>query len=388
MEFADLLRFEDPVYVEKLVGLLRHKYSSRRIDVVIPVYDNALEFVRRYGESVFPGAAVVFCSVHEDTFKGMKLSSNTTGVTYNFDFDGTLDLARKLWPPTRHVAIVSGVDAAGRGTKAQARRALAKYSPELDFTYFSGTPIDNLQDEVRRLPRDTVIFILPYVLDSRDQYHDTRSRVQRITLRRMPPCLVSTRPCSGTVCSAVILLPLRNRGGWQAKWQSAYSMGKLRRTFRLRGAQMHEYMFDWRELHRWQIPESRLPPGSTVRYREPNIWDLYKYYILGGIALVIVQSLLIIVLLVNRRLRRRAEAELTENLRFEQVLSTLSSRFLAPPNDGIDQIVAQSLREIAGVLRFQRAALFEFSRGREELLATHQWAVEGTEPPPMRLGDR
>ena len=25
--------------------------------------------------------------------------------------------------------------------------------------------------------------------------------------------------------------------------------------------------FDWRELQRWGIPESRLPPGSVVRYR-------------------------------------------------------------------------------------------------------------------------
>ena len=181
VEFADLLRYEDPVYVEKLVGLLRHKYSSRRIDVVIPVYDNALEFVRRFGESVFPGAAVVFCSVHEDTFKGMKLAPNVTGVTYSFDFDGTLDLARKLWPPTRHVAIIAGVDAAGRGTEAQARRALAKYSPELEFTYFSGTPIDSLQDEVRRLPRDTVIFILPYVLDSRGTSLTTREVVSSVS---------------------------------------------------------------------------------------------------------------------------------------------------------------------------------------------------------------
>ena len=49
----------------------------------------------------------------------MKLAPNVTGVTYSFDFDGTLDLARKLWPPTRHVAIIAGVDAAGRGTEAQ-----------------------------------------------------------------------------------------------------------------------------------------------------------------------------------------------------------------------------------------------------------------------------
>ena len=29
-------------------------------------------------------------------------------------------------------------------------------------------------------------------------------------------------------------------------------------------------MFDWRELQRWGIPESRLPPGSVVQFRPPT----------------------------------------------------------------------------------------------------------------------
>ena len=31
--------------------------------------------------------------------------------------------------------------------------------------------------------------------------------------------------------------------------------------------------FDWRELQRWGIPESRLPAGSVVRYRAPSLWQ-------------------------------------------------------------------------------------------------------------------
>jgi signal transduction histidine kinase len=306
-------------------------------------------------------------------------------VTYSFDFGGTMELARKLWPPTRRVAIIAGVDASGRGTEAQARRALAKYSPELELTWFSGTPLATLQEEVRRLPRDTVIFILPYVLDSRGTSITTREVVSSVSRVANAPVFGFYETLFGYGLLGGHLVPIAKQGRLAGEMAVRVLHGQDPASIPVSRAQMHEYMFDWRELRRWQIPESRLPVGSTVRYREPSLWDLYKYYLLGGIALMIVQSLLIAVLLVNRRQRRHAEVELTENLRFEQVLSTLSSRFLAPPHDGIDQIVAQSLREIAVVLRFQRAALFEFSRGREELLATHQWAVEETEPPPMRL---
>jgi signal transduction histidine kinase len=315
VEFADLLRFEDSVYVEKLISLFRHKYSSRRIDVVIPVFDNSLEFVRRYGDSAFPGAAVVYCSVHEDTLKGMKLASNVTGVTYNFDFDGTMELARKLWPPTRHVAIIAGVDASGRATEAQARRALAKYSSELEFTYFSGTPIDSLQDEVRRLPRDTVIFILSYVLDSGGTSTTTREVVSSVSRVANAPVFGFYETLFGHGLLGGHLVPLEKQGRSAGEMAVRVLHGEDPASIPVAGPQMHEYMFDWRELRRWQIPESRLPVGSIVRYREPSVWELYKYYLLGGIGLVILQSLLIVVLLVNRRRRRRrrAEAELTES---------------------------------------------------------------------------
>ena len=39
-------------------------------------------------------------------------------------------------------------------------------------------------------------------------------------------------------------------------------------------------IFDWRELQRWGIPESRLPPGSVVRYRHPSLWEEYKLTVL------------------------------------------------------------------------------------------------------------
>ena len=32
-------------------------------------------------------------------------------------------------------------------------------------------------------------------------------------------------------------------------------------------------LYDWRELRRWGIAESRLPPGSVVLFRPPTVWE-------------------------------------------------------------------------------------------------------------------
>ena len=63
-------------------------------------------------------------------------------------------------------------------------------------------------------------------------------------------------------------------------------------------------IFDWRELQRWGIPESRLPPGSVVRYRGPSLWQAYRGTVLSAVGVLAVQSLLIVGLLYQRRARR------------------------------------------------------------------------------------
>ena len=39
--------------------------------------------------------------------------------------------------------------------------------------------------------------------------------------------------------------------------------------------------FDWREMQRWGISESRLPPGSEIQFREPTAWEQYWWLILA-----------------------------------------------------------------------------------------------------------
>src|SRR5262249_54454193 len=42
-------------------------------------------------------------------------------------------------------------------------------------------------------------------------------------------------------------------------------------------------LFDWRELRRWHISENSLPAGSAVRFREPTLWQQYRWYVLASV---------------------------------------------------------------------------------------------------------
>jgi len=110
-------------------------------------------------------------------------------------------------------------------------------------------------------------------------------------------------------------------------------------------------IYDWRELERWGIPESRLPPGAEVRLRPPSLWEQHKLLILAGTAIVLFQAALITALLLQRVQRRRAEKEST----------TLSGRLLTAHEDERRRLA----RELHDDLT-QRLARLAIDAGRME----------------------
>jgi len=66
-------------------------------------------------------------------------------------------------------------------------------------------------------------------------------------------------------------------------------------------------IFDWRQLQRWGISPSRLPPGAEVRFQTPSLWESYKPQVIVAASVVAGQLMLIALLLVQRRDRWRVE---------------------------------------------------------------------------------
>src|SRR5262249_13125106 len=71
--------------------------------------------------------------------------------------------------------------------------------------------------------------------------------------------------------------------------------------------------FDWRALQRWRLDENRLPAGAEVLFVEATFWQRYQNRIISVIALLTIQSALIVALLVERRRRRKASIGLKES---------------------------------------------------------------------------
>ncbi|MDH3692619.1 MAG: sigma 54-interacting transcriptional regulator, partial [Gammaproteobacteria bacterium] len=75
--------------------------------------------------------------------------------------------------------------------------------------------------------------------------------------------------------------------------------------------------------------------------------------------------------------RQYAEGTLENQLRLEQLLSKLSTTFIALPAEQIDDTINSALRDVGEVMAADRVFVNQFSEGNSEFRVTHIWTASG-----------
>jgi signal transduction histidine kinase/ABC-type uncharacterized transport system substrate-binding protein len=357
-----------------LIEVFKDKYRARPIDLVVPTTSVGLRFVLRHRAQLFPDVPIVFMSVNKAASADLDLSGNITGVWQWFDWAGTLDVALRLQPRTRRVAVVSGTSSRDQMWLASAREQLAPYRDRLGIRYLPAPSLADVLQQVGRLPSDTIVLFGTFHQDG--------------TGREYIPAEVASRVSEAAAVAVYGLLePQVGRGivgGWVSS-PTALAEQAARLALRVLAGENPRpaassatvSMFDWRQLQRWRLDEERLPAGSVVRFREPSAWERHRWWIVVGTTLIVLQSTLIAALLVHRALRRRAQRALAERLRFETLLTDLSAMFATEAVSEAGGRIETALRRVVEELKVDRAALLVFETASNKVRVTHTWAREG-----------
>jgi C4-dicarboxylate-specific signal transduction histidine kinase len=124
----------------------------------------------------------------------------------------------------------------------------------------------------------------------------------------------------------------------------------------------NKIIFDWRQLQRWGISESKLSEGSEVRFRESSAWEQYQTQILAIAAAILVQALLIGWLVHERQYRRRAERTARETF------SELTQVNRMATAGELSAAIAHEIRQpITGMVTMANAALRWLSRENPDI---------------------
>jgi signal transduction histidine kinase len=79
------------------------------------------------------------------------------------------------------------------------------------------------------------------------------------------------------------------------------------------------YIFDWRQLQRWDILPSKIPPESQILFREPTDWEKYKYKVIAVLAFLAAETALVFLLIWLIKRRTRAQQLLERQMALKEI---------------------------------------------------------------------
>ena len=307
-EFIDEVRFADPEFQLALRDFLKRKYAGRRFDAVIAASDRALEIVKANSDELFAGVPVVFSAP-----SGTDRPPHSTGVTSRMDLARTLTMVTQLQPETKRVFVVSGSSAFDKAIEDRARAQFRAFEGRFEFTYWSGLPIRELLERVADLPPDSILYPLMLTQDISGRRFLHFDQTDRIADAANVPVYAWASPEMGRGVIGGSLYDPEHLATPLAEAAIRVLGGEKPEDIPVVEVDPNVSEVDWRQLRRWGISEARVPAGTTVRFREPGLWERYRSYIIGTLILLLLQTALIAGLLVQRVRRRRVERALRES---------------------------------------------------------------------------
>jgi signal transduction histidine kinase len=283
-------------------------------DLIMTVGGPAALFAREYRQRLFPARPLIFAAMDERYVREPPLSANETAIAVVNDHPALIDDILRVLPDTRQIFMVTGSGAVGRFMRPEMERGLARFRDRVTFIWSHELSLADILQRVGTLPPHSAIVFQTFGSDAQGGTHAAEQVVADIHAAANAPLFAAQSPYLGRGIVGGSLMDIDDLARRTAEVALRILNGESPASFRVAPQMRGQPIYDWRELQRWNIPVSRLPPGSVVRFRPPGLWEAHQSAVLITIAALFLQTLLIARLLYERRARRRAEIESRRNL--------------------------------------------------------------------------
>jgi signal transduction histidine kinase len=310
-DYLPLRADRDSGFIDAELSWFRAKYAGVHFDVIIVLEPQTLRALMPLRDALWPGTPVVFCGVGSLSFQAIQQEPEVTGALVSGEVDQDLDVIRHILPGTRNIALICGASAADRYYGNLVTSELHESAPQLHVIALTGLGLAELKSRVALLPPQTVVLVYIYLYDPAGHPMYVSDLVAALSPVSNSPLMELTDFSMGSGAVGGHLVQLSKVGGGAARTALRILAGEKASSIPVRRINAASYIFDWRQLQRWKIPLSSLPPGSEIRYRPFSLWEHYWWVIVLAAVGAALESILVAVLLWQRRRARETEAART-----------------------------------------------------------------------------
>jgi signal transduction histidine kinase len=288
---------------------LQALFVNRRLDLVVAISSPAIRFVQQHRQQLFRSVPAVFMGVEQRRVSRASLTDKDTLVVIANDFPLIVENILQVLPNTANIAVVLGNSPTEQYWLKQLRAEFKPLENRVAFTWLNELSFEEMLKRVAALPPNTAIFFALLSVDAAGVPHEEGKAMDRLRTVTNAPIFSYSDVFLGRGIVGGPLISISSVGRQAASAAVRILGGEAPGDINTPLIKAGTPKYDWRELQRWNISESRLPAGSEIYFRSSGMWEQYWPQMTAGLAALLLQAMIISWLILERRRRYFAEAE-------------------------------------------------------------------------------
>lgn len=295
---------------DQFVAFLTALYEQEAPDLIIALGAPAARFVQEHRAGLFPAIPMLLAGVNVRRVDQTLLSAEDAVVGTLVENVPLFENILRLLPETETIAVIIGNSPPEQYWVQEIQRQLQPLLGEkVKLRFYNQRRFDEMLQDVANLPPHSAIFFQQMMVDGAGAVYGDKEPLKSVAAVANAPIFTFDQSLfNGGVVGGPMTSPVE---GAQSTAAVAIQMlrGNNPDSIHAPPIDFAQPKYDWRELRRWNISESRLPPGSEVVFRDWTLWQTYPWQLSLIAAAILFQAGLIAVLLRERQLRRLAEVD-------------------------------------------------------------------------------
>ncbi|MDQ5980954.1 MAG: hypothetical protein QG602_3932 [Verrucomicrobiota bacterium] len=385
IQYLDFRRFPDQQREQWLLSDIEHKCRVRPPRLIITLDDPAFNFALRHRARLGAQIPIVFGGVNHFVPELIAGQRALTGVAEESDFSGTFALIHALRPQARHLLVIGNQTVSSR----EKRRAFDAHAPQfagnLAIEHFDNWTNAELIERISNLPADWIGLILDVTRDAAGENNYNNPEFSSTLARRASvPLFLTARPPGDKdwshyewdgIGGGMVVADLHGRK--VAELSARVLGGEPADTIPVVQHTPQKLEVDYRQMRRFGLTVSQLPPGTAVINRPATDFRIDRTWVIQAGVLLLLLCGVIVVLSVNILRRQRAERALRqteERLRAAQKLEAVG--LLA---GGVAHDFNNILQVIRGHTEFLRDAVSGLPQAKEDVAVIRDAALRASQ---------
>jgi signal transduction histidine kinase len=319
-EYLEIESYPKDNYPGNRFDIYNNKYREIKLDLLIVVGRNAVNVIKNNAEDFLlnlPAISIDFDFSNYGYNKDLRLNEKTVVVGLKFEVTKMISTALSVFPASSSIYFIGGTAPFDRFMMSLVNQVAGKVEKNKRIEIMTDLSMDQILKQVRRLPVRSIIFIPSFNTDSKLVTYYNNESMRLISATANSPVFSYSDVGFGDGAIGGYLISFRKVSLLTGETAVKILNGADPNLFKVTEQDYYEYLFDWRELKRFNLINSELiPKESTILFEQITFFGKYKWILGVTLLFLILQSAFIANLIrLNRKQKSMTkQVKETENM--------------------------------------------------------------------------